>query len=288
MIPPETLLHDWLTPRVPPLALAWLAGSRTQAATGDTRAFFLAFGMAPRKVGKADLHLTDAEKQAATVARPGWNPSSWTVDQAARTHLVLALPFTDAAALVATLDKLFAASDGGELVALYQMLPLLPHPEAHRLRAAEGIRTSMKAVFCAVAHHNPYPAEQLDEAAWNQMVLKCLFIGAALDPVLGLDRRGNATLARMLVDYAHERWAAGRPVSPELWRVVGPHADDRAIADLKEVLDEGGMTEREAAVLALMASPHPGAAEALGYAPDLVERARAGEFTWRTIAGTCV
>ncbi len=45
----------------------------------------------------------------------------------------------------------------------------------------------MRVVFEAVAHRNPYPAEQLPEAAWNQMVLKALFVGSRLAPIVGLD-----------------------------------------------------------------------------------------------------
>ena len=82
----------------------------------------------------------------------------------------------------------------------------------------------MRVVFEAVAHRNPYPAEHFAEPAWNQLVLKALFVGSPLDPIVGLDARRNPTLARMLCDYAHERWAASRPVSPELWRCVGPFA----------------------------------------------------------------
>ena len=68
------------------------------------------------------------------------------------------------------------------------------------------------------------------------MVLKALFVGSALRPIQGLDARANPPLARMLSDYAHERWAAGRPVSPELWRCVGRFADAAALADLQRVL----------------------------------------------------
>ncbi len=73
-----------------------------------------------------------------------------------------------------------------------------------------------------MAHRNPYPSERFAENRWNHMVLKAIFVGSPLHPIQGLDARANPPLARMLCDYAHERWAAGRPVSPELLRCVGP------------------------------------------------------------------
>jgi hypothetical protein len=98
------------------------------------------------------------------------------------------------------------------------------------------VRSAVKPVFEAVAHRSPYPSEFLDEPAWNQMVLKALFIGSELAPLQGLDERANPELAEVLLDYAHERWAAGRPVSPELWRCVGPFAQERALEDLERVV----------------------------------------------------
>ena len=87
-------------------------------------------------------------------------------------------------------------------------------------------------------------------------MLKALFVDSPRSiRSSGLDERQNPDLARMLCDYAHERWAAGRPVSPELWRCVGRFADRAAIADLARVLAGGDATERAAAALALAASP---------------------------------
>jgi hypothetical protein len=142
----------------------------------------------------------------------------------------------------------------------------------------------MRPVFEAVAHRNPYPKEWFDENAWNQLVLKALFIGTTLDPIQGLDERTNPRLARMLCDYAHERWAAGRPVSPELWRCVGPHADDAALEDLARVLETGSGEERKAAALALTSCPRPEAKALLARYPELEGSIARGEIRWAAFA----
>jgi hypothetical protein len=276
------LLNGWLTSRLPPDALAWLQDRGRAVATGDRKALFLAFGLTVRKTGKADLQLAAADLENAERVRPGWNPRGWTVDQIARLSLILRYPSADATEFVQTLDQLFAAGEVHELVALYQGLPLLPHQPAFQLRCAEGQRTNIKAVFCAIAHGNPYPSEQLSEDQWNQLVLKCLFVGVPLDPVIGLDARANPYLAKMLVDFAHERWAAHRPVSPELWRCVGPFADDAMLTDLERVLTTGAEVERQAAGLALRACPSPHAGELLRAA----NQDCAQLMTWSQIAAT--
>ncbi|MBI1346448.1 hypothetical protein GC163_09170 [bacterium] len=256
-----TLLERWLTARLEPAALAWLDEKLQAVAAGDKKTLFLSFGLTARKVGKNDLKLNSDDLAAASTLRPGWNPRFWTVDQAARVLFVLKFPATEAEPFVAVLDQLFAAGEVHELVALYQGLPLYPHQSALQLRCAEGQRTNIPAVFKAIAHHNPFPSEQLNEDQWNQLVLKCLFIGIALDPIFGIDDRANARLAKMLTDFAHERWAAKRQVSPELWRCVGPFADDAMLNDLEHVLKTGTEPERQAATLALESCPAPRAAQ---------------------------
>jgi hypothetical protein len=253
----DVLLQRWLDRRLPVPAAQWLHEAVASLAGGGTdRDLYRSVSLVARRLGKAPLDLDAQEIAAAAQARVHWDPTSWTVDQAARIRLLLAVA-ADAEAFVRRLDQLCATADIDELVAFYRGLPLYPDPPRHRPRAAEGIRTNMKVVFEAIAHANPYPAEQLADDAWNQMVLKALFIGSRLDPIVGLDRRANANLARMLGDYAHERWSAGRTVSPELWRCVGPHASGPLLADLARVLAAGTAPERAAAVLALGSAADP-------------------------------
>ncbi|MGQ0577687.1 MAG: EboA domain-containing protein [Betaproteobacteria bacterium] len=281
---PAQVLEQWLAARLPGDASAWLKSSAQRLRGGGSdRDLYMSVSLVPRKIGKADLALSATEFGQASVARPGWDPREWSLDQAARVLLLLAAG-SDGAAFSRRLDQLCATADVGELVAFYCGLPLYPDQPRHVLRAAEGVRTNMKAVFQAVAHRNPYPSEQLAEPAWNQMVLKALFIGAALDPIIGLDHRANPALARMLCDYAHERWAAGRPVSPELWRCVGPHARGEMLADLGRVLEKGIGSERAAAALALSASPDPAATGLLWAYPELSAAVSENKVSWQAIA----
>ena len=283
---PEALLNDWLQARLAPPAGAWLSGTAASVrSSGKDGDLYLAFSLVPRKCGKGVLGLGPAELAAAGTARPGWKPASLTIDQAARIYLLLAAG-GDADAFCRRLDQLCATADVAELVVLYRGLPLYPYAERHRLRAAEGVRTNMRSVFEAVAHDNPYPAEQLDEGPWNQLVLKALFVGSTLDPIAGLDGRANAALARMLCDYAHERWSADRPVSPELWRCVGPFATGSMLDDLRRALEQGDTRQKEAAALALSRSPDPAAGALLRSYPSLAERVSDGSISWRSIAAT--
>jgi len=278
------LLQTWLSRHLSAENVAWIEEGIRATHSGSRRTFSITFSVASRKLGKADLEPKAEDLLAADGARSGWNPSRWTVDQAARTLLVLALPPQTPDEFVTTLDRLFAAADVGELVALYQLLPLLPFPERHALRAAEGIRTNMKAVFEAVAHRNPYPSEQLEDGPWNQMVLKCLFIGSPLDPIVGLDRRMNPALTRMLWDYSRERRAAKRAISPELWRCIGPFADQMMIDEMADVLRDGEPLERQGAALALASSSQPAAIKVLDDHADIRSCLTSKLWTWPSLA----
>jgi hypothetical protein len=279
------LLCCWLSRYVTEEGWNWLEEKREQISRGATeRVFFTAFSAVPRYTGKKDLELTPEEKQTALNIRPGWSPSHWSVDRVGRTLLLLALPHNNVAAYVRSLEQLFTTADVSELVTLYQSLPLLPHPELHLDQAAEGIRSNMTAVFNAVALHNPYPADYLDTRAWNQMILKAVFVGSSVDQIWGLEARANPELARMLIDYAHERWAAKRPVNPELWRLVGPFADAAIVTDLEKVFNQSDVVQQEAAALACSQSTLPQAQALLARRPDLHSLIEEGHLTWTSFS----
>ncbi|WP_291171721.1 EboA domain-containing protein [Hyphomicrobium sp.] len=281
----SALLRGWLAHRVSDDARAWI-DQQVGAIAGGERplALGVAIGLAPRKVGKADLDLTPAEQAAGRALRPGLDPTGWSVDQAARILLVLASFRGDDVAFASGIERFFATAEIGEQIALLRGLPMFPAPERLLPYAAEGIRSAMQPVFEAVAHRNPYPRECFSEAQWNQMVVKTLFIGSRLAPIQGLDARRNADLARMLLDYAAERRAAGRSISPELWRCVAPFAGDTEVTTLATILRDGTESERRGAALALAECQLASAKVALDTAPDLASAARDGRLTWDSVA----
>jgi hypothetical protein len=277
------LLEHWLAGRLDEAAARWLRDAAASIAGGGAdRELYRSISIVSRMLGKAPLGLEPAELAMAEAARQGWDPSPWTVDQAARVCLLLAAG-ADGDSFVRRLDQLCATADVDELVAFYRGLPLYPDPPRHRLRAAEGLRSNMKVVFEAVAHRNPYPAEQLPQDAWNQMVLKALFVGSPLHPIVGLDRRANEALAHMLGDYARERRAARRPVSPELWRCVGPFAGGPLLESLERLLEDGSAAERAAAVLALRSASDPRAGRLLERHAALRDSVAAAGADWRSV-----
>ena len=73
------------TRQLPEAAAAWLREQLGKLA-GEVRDrdLYVALGLVPRKLGKADLALSEADLAEAARARPGWDPRGWSVDQAAR------------------------------------------------------------------------------------------------------------------------------------------------------------------------------------------------------------
>ncbi len=277
------LLRDWIAGHAPAEGLAWLDAILADVAKGEERHVLTrAMALAPRRLGKADLRLEAEHLRRAAEVRPGFDPTGLTVDAAARIALLLAAN-REAGSLASCLDSILRTADLRELVAVYRGFALFPADESLTRRAAEGVRSGMKPVFEAIAHRNPYPRENFDDQAWNQMVVKALFIGSELHPIQGLDERANSDLSVMLVDYAHERWAADRPVSIELWRALGRFADQRGFDALARVLHSGEARDRGAAALALHAAGSAAAREILDQEPDLQRQVADGRITWTTL-----
>ncbi|WFF40294.1 hypothetical protein EVC62_01610 [Salinicola endophyticus] len=246
--------------------------------SADERTLHLFLGQVPRRLGKADLELTPQDLTAAHALLPGWSPLDWSLDGAAR--IAGLLTFHGPRPFAALFEDLVRTADARELITLYRGLSFYPEPAALSAQVGAGLRSNIRAVFEAIAHGNPYPRDHFDLHRWNHMVLKALFIGSRLAPIVGIDQRNNPELARILLDYADERWAAGRAVTPELWRCVGPCVDALgAYAALQRAM-AGSPAERLAAGLALSQTDTPSARHLLASAPETAALIDTGRVGW--------
>ena len=247
------------------------------------QAFYLAFGSVSRFAPKQPLVLHEAQQEEANQLRSGFRPGHWDLRHALRAYLLLLLPAHDSLSTVAVLTRLLETADVDEQIAMYQSLPLLPHPESFVALATNGLRTNITLVFDAIALRNPYPATYLDEAAWNQLVLKAVFMNRPLYLIYGADQRTNPVLARILVDFAHERWAAGRPVNPELWRFVAPYLNPSHQPDLERVIASDNPWEQAAGLLACQQSNQPTLQDLCEHSKDKPETITGDERSWQRI-----
>lgn len=277
----STLLYQIILRHTPDTAEKWLSGQLTAwLQQGVLQQFNLAFSAAPRFLGRGEVEVTVEEK--ATLFPFVIN--DYTVDRLFRVWWLLQLPIQDKDVYIRTIENLFLSAEMNEQVALYGALPLLAYPEEWTVRTAEGIRSNIGVVLEAIMLDNPYPARYLDEAAWNQLVLKAFFTEKPIHRIAGLDDRANPVLARTLVDLAHERWAAGRVIHPLLWRLVAPFISETNFADIERVWHSEQHAEREAAALACFSSSYNPARELLGKRPEMAEDIATGKLTWETVA----
>lgn len=281
---PTDCLQAWLDARLTDTQREWLAARlQTVCASGEARDLNIAFGLIPRKLPRDDLKLSADELKQAIAAREGWSPQHWTIDEAARTLLLLTRYDSDAMGLGECVKRLCRTADLSESIALYNGTAVYPMSDVLSQQIGEGLRSNMRVIFEAIAHRNPCPRDHFDEHRWNHMILKALFTESTLHPIVGLDERANEELALILCDYAAERRAAGRRISPELWRCVGPFAEGNTLEALQIALSSDDPSEHRAAVLAISASPSVDAAALLTPYHESVAAVSAGTLTWDTL-----
>lgn len=225
----KTALADVIQQNITPEAWQWLS----QVNVNNHAEFNGAFAMMPRKTGKAIIQISAKQKEKLNGIRPGFTIDNWTADRLARVWLVIQ-PKTADKEYFRLIENLFTAGEMNELVALYSALPVLFYPELWVKRCAEGIRSNIGLVLEAIMYHNPYPTENLDEGAWNQLIMKALFTDKQVQLITGADERNNPELVRILLDFAKERWAAGRTVDPVLWDIAAKFTDTVRLNEMKQ------------------------------------------------------
>ncbi len=246
-------LFSKLAPNAPASSRSWLETASREIADGVNSARFSALlSLASRHVPRGAMEWTGAEIAQAFDLAEGWNPERWSALETARVLLVLSRSDLAEKSAVGALEDAFQYADAGELVALYRSLAHLPDAKRFAWRAGEGCRTSMRTVFEAAACDTPYPVRHFDDNAWRQMVIKCLFVGAPLWRVYGLDTRLDAELARMALDLADERRSAGRDIPHELWLCLGRVGGERGLAALERELAGANIVGRRAAAFAMV------------------------------------
>jgi hypothetical protein len=212
--PTTRVLLDLLALRVPETGGAWVA-ALTDAGAGAR--FTADFAAATRRAGQAPLALDATARDRLRGAGVDWPLDAWGADDLARvTMLAHAADRLPPDALAALVDDANAHGDTDERRAVLLALPLLPDAARFVPLAVDACRTNVRPLFEAIACDNPFPARHFPEAAFNQLVLKAIFLDVPLVRVVGLETRRSGELRRMAADYARERRAAGRTVSMDL------------------------------------------------------------------------
>jgi hypothetical protein len=239
-------------------------------ASGGSQSLQTAFVAASRFISKSLLNHNE------TIG--GHSFKNWTLDQLTRVYFLSKLKDIDEPTYSKTLNLLFETAENNEAVVLISSLIYFKNPEQWLLRATDAVRSNIGVVFDAIAFENPYPKEYFSELAWNQLVLKCIFNDKPIQKILGLDDRANKELAASISNLAHERWAAGRSIAPQAWRLVVNYIDEVILEDIKRLFDSEKTEDQLAAALVCMLSDNPSAKLELKKYPALEEKSK--EMSW--------
>lgn len=277
----RTLLAEYLQKEVKPDTWNWLQENKRHLTVAEINKIFV---LIPRKTGKTNLVFSNEFSATVQHTLAGLSLSDYTVDRLSRLWLLLNLDETDEVTYCRTIEGLFLAADVSELVCLYGALPALAYAHKWTARCAEGIRSNIGTVLEAIMYSNPYPADNLSDAAWNQLILKAFFTDKDINRIHGVDKRRNKPLSDTLIDYAHERWAASRTVPAQLWRLVAPFINDSNFKDIQRAATAEETITQQAALLACSESNFPSATALLLQHPEIMYSIQSGLLNWQSVA----
>ena len=204
--------------------LMWLSSKIAIVSQIETSSKFnVFFSLVSRFIENKTIICNDEEIETLEHIYPGFSKTTWNKQDIARVSLMIDLPVS---VNKAVLTSFFEIAEMKEQVSLYKALYLLQNASEFKPQVAEGIRTNMVNVFDAIASGNPFASSYLDDNEWNQLILKSFFMDRKIYNIQNIDTRKNENLANMLQDYVKERWAAGRQVSLEIWRMIDGYLRD--------------------------------------------------------------
>ena len=271
----------------PPKALAWLQQTvDEQGKSFQQRPFYYAFsGVSRRFDKKATTDAGDGQLTFLSKTAPGFTVAGWDEFRLARVILLTVLAEQKKDIFLENLKALIGTADLREQVAIFSAFPLLPHPAALVEFATDGLRSNIIDIFDSISLNNPFASENFTDEAWNQMVLKAIFITRPLYRIVGHGERTNLALAEAISDLAHERWAAGRTITPEAWRSCTNFLDERISGDIAKMAGSSEANDRSAA--ALVVSAAEGKLDSLkDRLSKEIAAIESGELTWHSLGQT--
>lgn len=270
------ILWDLIVSNTSEAEAQWL----TQNNTSDPLDLMTAFVACPRILTKKTINVVAEKQSQLNVEIEGFSVQNWSLVRLARVWLLTQLDSGNRKDYIHHVTTLFDTAELNELVALYSALPVLAYPEAWLFRATDAVRSNMGFVFDAIAMQNPFPKIYFDEAAWNQLVMKTIFNDKPVHMIVGFKERSNRHLAQILSDFAHERWAAGRFVAPEVWRLASPFMNEILVDDMQHLFETNNLENQQAAALVCSESDFLPAKTLLTNYPELHQAINSGKLTW--------
>lgn len=250
----------------------WIAA---KVNNGSLQSLQTAFVAAPRFISKNPVQSFDTIN--------GVSFDNWTLDRLVRVYLLTQFDSSDKDSYIKAIDTLFDTAENNEAVALISALSFLEFSDYWLLRATNAVRSNIGPVFDAIAFQNSFPLNHFSELAWNQLVLKCIFNDKAIHNITGLNERANQELANSISYLAHERWAAGRTIPAQAWRLVSGFMNEVIFADIRHLFSSENDSDRIAAALVCSETDFATAKEELEKYGDLNQQVKNKALSWQML-----